>query len=91
MQKKNRDACTSIMVGKKAALEGTPIISRNEDRVKAIEPKRFIVQPAVQGRDETYISPYNKLTVEMPTAGMRYTSLPSLDQSAGPNEEAGID
>lgn len=90
MQKKNCDACTSIMVGKKAALARTPIISRNEDRVKAIEPKRFIVQPAVDGRDETYISPYNKLTVEMPTAGMRYTSLPSLDQSAGPNEEAGI-
>lgn len=90
MQMKNHDACTSIMVGKKASLDGTTFIARNEDRVKAIEPKRFIVQSAVKGRKETYISPYNRLTAELPANGMRYTSLPSLDQTAGPNEEAGI-
>ena len=86
----NKDACTSIMVGKKASLDGATYICRNEDRVKAIEPKRFFVRPAVSGRQETYVSPYNKLTVPLPETGMRHTTTPSLDQSAGPNEEDGI-
>ena len=86
----NKDACTSIMVGKKASLDGANYIARNEDRVKAIEPKRFLVKPAVKGRHETYVSPYNKVTVALPEEGMRYTSTPTLDQTAGPNEEDGI-
>lgn len=47
-------ACTSIMVGKAASLDGATYISRNEDRLIAIHPKRFLVQPAVSGRKETY-------------------------------------
>ena len=43
-------ACTSMMVGKKASLDGATYISRNEDRLVAIYPKRFVVQPAVTGR-----------------------------------------
>lgn len=85
-----KDACTSMMVGKSASQDGATYISRNEDRLKAIEPKRFIVQPAVKGRKETYVSPYNGVTVPMPAEGMRYTSTPTLDQSTGPNEEDGI-
>lgn len=83
-------ACTSIMVGKDASLDGSTFISRNEDRVKAIEPKQFLVQPAVHDRHETYVSAYNKLTVPLPANGMRYTATPSVDQSAGPNEEDGF-
>ena len=83
-------ACTSIMVGKKASMDGSTFISRNEDRVKAIEPKKFLVHPAVTGRHETYVSPYNKLTVPLPENAMRYSATPSLDQSAGPNEEDGF-
>ena len=67
----NKDACTSIMVGKKASLDGANYIARNEDRVKAIEPKRFLVKPAVKGRHETYVSPYNKVTVEIGRASCR--------------------
>lgn len=87
---KNKDACTSIMVGKKASLDGATYIARNEDRVKAIEPKRFVVMPAVKGRHETYVSPYNQVTVPLPAEGMRYTSTPTLNQKTGPNEEDGI-
>ena len=57
MTRFKNSACTSIMVGKKASMDGSTFIARNEDRVVAIEPKRFIVQPAVSGRDETYVSP----------------------------------
>lgn len=59
-------ACTSIMVGKKASIDGSTFIARNEDRVKAVEPKQFLIRPAVTGRHETYVSPYNKLTVPPP-------------------------
>lgn len=90
MTRFKNSACTSIMVGKKASMDGSTFIARNEDRVVAIEPKRFIVQPAVSGRDETYVSPYNKLTVKLPATGMRYTATPSGDQSMGPNEEDGF-
>ena len=83
-------ACTSMMVGKKASLDGATYISRNEDRLVAIYPKRFVVQPAVTGRKETYVSPYNNLTVPLPESGYRYTSTPDADQSAGPNEEDGF-
>ena len=75
----NKDACTSIMVGKKASLDGANYIARNEDRVKAIEPKQFLVKPAVKERHETYVSPYNKVTIALPEEGMRYTSTPTLE------------
>lgn len=90
MTRFRKSACTSVMVGKKASMDGSTFIDRNEDRVLAIEPKRFIVQPAVSGRDETYVSAYNGLTVKLPANGMRYTATPSGDQSKGPNEEDGF-
>lgn len=83
-------ACTSILVGKKASLDGATYISRNEDRLVAIHPKRFLVQPAVTGRKEVYTSPYNGLTVPLPEKGYRYTSTPNGDESDGPNEEDGF-
>lgn len=83
-------ACTSVMVGKKASLDGATYISRNEDRLVAIHPKRFLVQPAVSGRQEIYKSPYNGLTVPLPESGYRYTSTPNADESEGPNEEDGF-
>lgn len=90
MTRFKNSACTSIMVGKKASMDGSTFIARNEDRVVAIEPKRFIVQPAVSGRDETYVSPYNKLTVKLPATGMRYTATPSGDQSMGQMKKMGL-
>ena len=85
-----KSACTSIMVGKKASLDGSTYISRNEDRLVAIYPKKFIVQPAVKGRSEIYKSPYNGLEVPLPESGYRYTSTPNVDPSEGPNEEDGF-
>lgn len=90
MNKEFKSACTSVMVGRLASADGATYIARNEDRVAPIEGKSFVVKKAVSGRHETYVSPYNKLTVPMPKTGMSYTCLPSADQSAGPNEEAGI-
>ena len=81
-------ACTSVMVGKKASLDGATYIY--EDRLVAIHPKTRMVQPAVSGRQEIYKSPYNGLTVPLPESGYRYTSTPNADESEGPNEEDGF-
>lgn len=85
-----KSACTSMMVGKNASTDGSTYISRNEDRLVAIHPKRFTVMPAVSGRHETYVSAYNKLTVPLPESGYRYTSTPDAHQDKGPNEEDGF-
>ncbi|WP_334351982.1 C69 family dipeptidase [Companilactobacillus sp. HBUAS56257] len=83
-------ACTSIMVGKKASMDGATYISRNEDRMNAIYPKKVIVQPSVNNRHATYVSAYNQMTMPYPENGYRYTSTPSVDQTTGPNEEDGF-
>ncbi|WP_119318662.1 C69 family dipeptidase [Companilactobacillus formosensis] len=90
MKQHKHAACTSIMVGKKAAQDGSNFIARNEDNCIANWPKRFFVQPAVKNRHETYVSPYNKLTVELPEKAYRYTSSPDANQDEGWYEEDGI-
>jgi dipeptidase len=90
MKQHKHAACTSIMVGKKAAQDGSNFIARNEDNFVANWPKRFFVQPAVKNRHETYVSPYNKLTVELPEKAYRYTSSPDANQDEGWYEEDGI-
>ncbi|MGR3741308.1 C69 family dipeptidase [Companilactobacillus sp. DQM5] len=83
-------ACTSVLVGKKATLDGSTIISRNEDRLDTIYPKKFFVQPAASGRKEIYKSTYNGLEVPLPENGYRYTSTSNIDLKDGINEEDGI-
>lgn len=83
-------ACISIMVGKKAAMDGVNYIARNEDNFVANWPKRFFVQQSVSRRNETYTSPYNKLSVKLPESGYRYTSSPNASQDEGWYEEDGI-
>ena len=90
MKQHKHAACTSIMVGKKAAIDGTNYIARNEDNFVANWPKRFFVQPAVKDRHETYVSPYNKLTIDLPEKAYRYTSSPDANQDEGWYEEDGI-
>ena len=41
---KKLSACTSILIGKAASIDGTIMIGRNED-AKAAWPKRFVVHP----------------------------------------------
>lgn len=71
-------ACTSMMVGKKASVDGSTYISRNEDRLNAIYAKRAIVRPAKVNTDRTYVSMYNQLKVELPEKALRYTATPNV-------------
>ncbi|MDO4903842.1 MAG: C69 family dipeptidase [Limosilactobacillus sp.] len=81
-------ACTSILIGKKASIDGTIMIGRNED-CKASWPKHMIVHK----RDEInplFISKDTKLTLELPKHSYRYTCTPEWTDKDGLFEEDGI-
>ena len=42
-------ACTTILVGKKASLDGSTMIARNDDTFMPLTPQRFYMNPAVKG------------------------------------------
>ena len=48
MKKENtHSACTTILVGKKASIDGSVMIARNEDFHTAISPKIFVLEKGV--------------------------------------------
>lgn len=49
MEKRIKGSCTTILVGKKASIDGSTIISRNDDGHEALDPERLVVvNPADQ-------------------------------------------
>lgn len=90
MTRLTHQACTSVLVGKTAALAGSPLIARNEDNAVAIWPKHTIVVPAQVNIPKTYVSKGNHFTTELPTQGVQYTAVPDNDPSAGDYAESGI-
>ncbi len=50
--KKNHldDACTTILVGKNASLDGSTMIARNDDTFFAVAPHSFVLNPAVEAK-----------------------------------------
>lgn len=84
--------CTTILVGKKATVDGSTIISRNEDCGHAFNQKKFVVvTPDKQPKD--YVSVTKKLHIDLPANPMRYTAVPEVPGMAktmGIWGEAGI-
>ena len=61
------DACTSILVGKKASVDGSTMIGRNED-CKSTWPKHFVVHPHKEYKEKpVFIAQENAFTMELPT------------------------
>lgn len=82
-------ACTTILVGKKATVDGSTMIARNDDTFMPITPQKFIVHPAVHGRNETLTSGKNGFTAPLPADGYRYQavfSVPDACPSASGND-----
>lgn len=70
--------CTTLLAGKKATVDGSTMIARNEDYGHALNPKRFVVvKPEDQPTD--YQSVNTKCKVDLPDQPMRYTALPEND------------
>lgn len=83
-------ACTTVLVGKDATVDGSTIIARNED-AKTAWTKRFVVVPSETFKDgDMYVSKGNGFTYPMPKETLKYTATPDWDQSAGNYYEDGI-
>lgn len=89
MARSTHCACTSVLVGKAATLDGSLLIARTEDNSKACAPKRFTVASPSQGK-ETFVSANNGFTLELDGTRLPHTSTPEADTSEGFYEEAGI-
>lgn len=87
--KRRKGSCTTILVGKKASLDGSTIISRNEDGHEALEPKRFVlVTPEEQPRE--YQAVISGCKVQLPDNPISYTAMPNAILTDGLWAEAGI-
>lgn len=85
---KKLSACTSILIGKGATIDGTIIIGRNED-AKAAWPKRMEVHPHGSMPDR-YVSRETKLEIPLPDNSAHYVATPEWTDKAGLFEENGI-
>lgn len=84
--------CTTLLAGKKATVDGSTMIARNEDYGHALNPKRFmVIKPADQPTN--YQSVTTKCKVDLPEHPLRYTAIPENDtkiKTMGEWAEGGI-
>lgn len=75
-------SCTTILVGKKATIDGSTMIARTEDHADKPEPQQFIV---VEPKDQPqhYQAKLSKLNIDLPDNPLRYTATPDADRSHG--------
>lgn len=82
--------CTTILVGKKASYDGSPLVARNEDSSNGEwNPKKIIVVPPAD-QPRSYTSVIGHLTIELPDDPMRYTAAPNAIPDQGIWGAAGI-
>lgn len=70
--------CTTVIVGKKASLNGLNMIARNEDSHETTNPKRFEVVKKSLAKDGIYDSYLTKVKIELPKTFMKYTAMPDV-------------
>lgn len=79
MASKHLSACTTVLVGKKASIDGSTMIARNDDTFLPLTPQRFYVEPTVSNRHETWKSNQNGFTAPLPEKGYRYSLTPNVE------------
>ncbi|MEW6186090.1 MAG: C69 family dipeptidase [Thermodesulfobacteriota bacterium] len=92
------EACTTIIVGKKATQDRSILIARNEDALGADEPQNMILHPAGKGKTvfrSNLIENFNASSFSSPLPGnaLAYTSFPLWRTGGQSNysfEETGI-
>ncbi|AYF99992.1 C69 family dipeptidase [Lactococcus allomyrinae] len=89
IQDRKKGSCTTILVGKKASLDGSTLIARNDDGHEALDPQRFVVvHPDDQPRH--YKAVLSGLELDLPENPLRYTSTPNAVLKDGIWPAAGI-
>lgn len=86
------DACTSILVGKNASIDGATMIARNDDTFDPINPQRFVMHSAVEGEPGRKVTSYlNKFEAELPPDNYKWPAVPNVDyKTLGYYDESGI-
>ena len=87
--KMGRSSCTSILIGKKASLNGSVIIGRNED-AKTAWPKHLAFNKHETIENNHFKSRDNKFEIDLPNEKFAYSSTPEWTDKYGIFEEDGI-
>ena len=88
---REREASTTILVGKKASIDGTTMIARNDDTFRPITPQKFIIEPARHGEKKHIKSWLNKFEMDLPEDAQRVPAVPNVDyKKLGYYDESGI-
>lgn len=86
--RRGKTSCTSILIGKKASIDGSVMIGRNED-AKAAWPKKMVVHPH-GSLPNKFVSKDNGFELALPKGSARYTATPEWTGKYGLFEEDGI-
>ena len=88
---KKLSACTTILVGKKATIDGSTLAARNDDTATPLCPQRFVVYPAYHDHPNQLHAYLNKFVGDRPADGYRYQGVPNVDlQHEGTYDESGF-
>ena len=89
MTKRIKGSCTTVLVGKKASIDGSTIIARNEDGAAPLNPEKFVfIKAADQPRH--YQAVLSKFNLDLPNDPLAYTSTPDAVSGHGTWAAAGI-
>jgi dipeptidase len=83
-----RSSCTSILIGKEAAINGHVMIGRNEDS-KTAWPKHLQFHASGQGPKQ-FKSKDNNFSIDLPARAAAYSATPEWTDKYGVFEEDGI-
>ncbi|MFD1670876.1 C69 family dipeptidase [Agrilactobacillus yilanensis] len=89
MKKAIKGSCTTILVGKKASIDGSTMISRNDDGHEALDPQRFVVVKP-EDQPQHYQAKISGVQIELPDNPLRYTAIPNAILDNGIWPAAGI-
>lgn len=84
-----RSSCTSILIGKKATIDQSVIIGRNED-AKTAWPKHLQFNTRTGHGPSTFKSKDNKFTMSLPSTAFAYSATPEWTDKYGIFAEDGI-
>lgn len=87
---KNYSACTSMIVGKNASIDGSIMIARNEDS-KSSWPKNYVIHPHQEfDTEQEFSSNDNGFKLPLPKVRAKYSATPEWTAKFGLFEEDGI-
>lgn len=76
---KKLSACTTVLVGKQATIDGSTMAARNDDTYGPLTPQRFVVYPTYKGHPNQVKSYLNHFVGDRPANGARYQGVPNVN------------